>query len=363
MRVGLLIYGSLDTVSGGYLYDRKLVDFLRSHRHTVEIFSIPWRSYPAHLTDNFHPGLYQKLANAQVDFLIEDELNHPSLFLLNRRLRAAGVGYPRIGLVHHLRSSENHPKLPARVYGWVEKRYLQTLDGFIFNSQTTLEAVRRHMGWTTIPKPHVIALPAGDRFKHKGLLPSAIQARAQQPGPLRVLFLGNVIPRKGLHTLLDAIHQAPDVYLTVAGSVDTDKAYFSSIQKQVARLSLANRVRFLGAVGEDAAADQLLQNHVLAVPSSYEGFGIVYLEAMGAGLPAIGTTRGGAAEMIQHQVSGFLVESGDAAALGAFLNRLNQNRNLLAKMSMAAQTRFAEFPGWNESMAKIVDFLGSNWAK
>ena len=52
MRIGLLIYGSLDTLSGGYLYDRKLVEHLRQAGDSVEIVPLPWRSYPAHLADN-----------------------------------------------------------------------------------------------------------------------------------------------------------------------------------------------------------------------------------------------------------------------------------------------------------------------
>ena len=54
MRIGLVIYGSLDTLSGGYLYDRKLVEYLRAQGDTVEVISLPWRNYAAHLTDNFH---------------------------------------------------------------------------------------------------------------------------------------------------------------------------------------------------------------------------------------------------------------------------------------------------------------------
>ncbi len=53
MKIGFIIYGSLDTLSGGYLYDRKLVEYFRSQGDTVEIISVPWRNYAAHLTDNF----------------------------------------------------------------------------------------------------------------------------------------------------------------------------------------------------------------------------------------------------------------------------------------------------------------------
>jgi hypothetical protein len=69
MKLGLLIYGSLETLSGGYLYDRKLVEHLRTQGDTVEIISLPWRNYAAHLTDNFRFRLPPHL-----DLLIQDEL-------------------------------------------------------------------------------------------------------------------------------------------------------------------------------------------------------------------------------------------------------------------------------------------------
>ena len=64
MRVGLVIYGSLETISGGYLYDCKLVAHLRAAGDTVEIFSLPWRNYAQHLADNFSDALYEKITRA-----------------------------------------------------------------------------------------------------------------------------------------------------------------------------------------------------------------------------------------------------------------------------------------------------------
>src|SRR5215468_1601581 len=114
MRIGLIIYGSLDTLSGGYLYDRKLVDYLRSQRDEVEIISLPWRNYAVHLTDN----LFFKLPH-NLDILIQDELNHPSLILANTGKHP----YPVISLVHHLRCSEPRPKWQNTPYRMIEKKY------------------------------------------------------------------------------------------------------------------------------------------------------------------------------------------------------------------------------------------------
>ncbi len=57
MHLGLVVYGSLETVSGGYLYDRKLVQHLQSRGDEVEVISVPWRPYGRGLLDNLSPAL------------------------------------------------------------------------------------------------------------------------------------------------------------------------------------------------------------------------------------------------------------------------------------------------------------------
>ena len=109
MKIGLLIYGSLDTISGGYLYDRMLVEHLRAGGDEVEVVSLPWVGYGRALLQNFSHSLRQRLANADFDLLLQDELNHPSLFWLNWRLKRQ-VHYPLVSIVHHLRQSEQHPR-------------------------------------------------------------------------------------------------------------------------------------------------------------------------------------------------------------------------------------------------------------
>lgn len=345
MRIGLIIYGSLDTLSGGYLYDRKLVEYLRQQGDTVEIFSLPWRNYAAHLMDNFTfhlpPGL---------DLLIQDELNHPSLMGANQGQHP----YPVISLVHHLRCSEQRPAWQNAFYRAVEKRYLGAVDGFIFNSQTTKNVVNSLI---ETRKSSIVAYPPTDRFG-EGLSEREVVERAQS-GPLRILFLGNVIPRKGLHTLLEALaNLEPSAFqLDVIGSLTTDPAYARAMRQRTADNSLSSVVTFHGPLDNVPLVEKLTQAHVLAVPSSYEGFGIVYLEGMAFGLPVIGTTAGAAGEIIREGETGFLVAPDDAPTLAARLEHLATDRARLTRLSLNALQRYRQQPKWEQTAGEIRKFL------
>ncbi len=88
MQLGLIIYGTLDTISGGYLYDRQLVHYLERQGDQVTLISLPWTRYGRHLLHNFDPALQRQLWRSSFDLLLQDELNHPSLFWLNQAVAA-----------------------------------------------------------------------------------------------------------------------------------------------------------------------------------------------------------------------------------------------------------------------------------
>lgn len=351
MRIGLIVYGRLGQRSGGYLYDRQLVAELRRRDHRVEVISLPWRNYLAHLGGNFASSLPDRLRSRKFDLLLQDELNHPSLFLLNRRIKRE-LSTPIVSIVHHLRSREPHPTLLRALYRAVERRYLRSVDAFVFNSRTTRKDVRTLLG--ALP-PHVVAQPGGDRLRPR-ISSAALRARAAQPGPLRVLFLGNLIRRKAPHLLLEAVRLLPPgaVRLTFAGSGSAEPQYARALRAQAAELS---GVTFGGHLGETQLAHALRSSQVLALPSAYEGYGIAYLEGMGFGLPGIGTRAGAAGELIAHGQNGFLIQPGDARQLARTLLRLHRDRRLLLRLGKAAQRRFAQHPSWRESMGRAVKFL------
>lgn len=354
MRVGLVIYGSLEDLSGGYLYDRMLVEYLRGQGDSVEVVALPWRNYARHLGDNLSNELVGKLRGLNVDVLLQDELNHPSLFWLNRRVREE-VGYPIVGIVHHLRCSEKRTKWANWMYRGVERRYLESLDGFVFNSRTTREVVEGLVGEG---KPGVVATPGGDRLKPE-MRGDEIARRALAPGPLRVMFLANVTARKGLHTLISALRQVPtaDWRLRVVGDLRIAKSYVRRVAVEIKKWGLAENVEFLGALKDEALVRVLRGSQVMAIPSSYEGFGIAYLEGMGFGLAAIGGNSGGAKEIITHGSDGYLIEPGDVGALAGYVGQLLKNRGQLRQMSLAARRKYGQFPTWEQSARRIREYL------
>jgi len=344
MKIGLIIYGSLETVSGGYLYDRKLVEYLRSQGDTVEVISLPWRNYAAHLTDNFRFKLPQSL-----DILIQDELNHPSLIFANLGKHP----YPIISLVHHLRCSELRPTWQNILYSMVEKKYLGSVDGFIFNSETTSRVVH---GIINQRKPSIVGYPPTDQFGEP-ISEGEIIQRAKSP-ELNILFLGNVIERKGLHVLLEAVrHLDSNVKVDIVGSLNVAPTCAKQIQEFISNNALSSFVLFHGSLDQERLTETFRQAHILVVPSSYEGYGIVYLEGMGFGLPAIGTTAGAANEIITDGVDGFLIEAENVDMLASRLKDLSEKPDVLIRMSLAARQRYLRQPTWLKTAKEIREFL------
>jgi glycosyltransferase involved in cell wall biosynthesis len=345
MRVGLVLYGDLDGQSGGFRYDRRLIEELRAAGDTVEVVDLPWRSYPRGLLDNLSPSVRRRL-EGNFDVVLQDELAHPSLLRANRRLST-----PIVSVVHHLRADEGGRLAP--LYRAVERRYLDTVDAAICNSEATREAAAAN---GSLPRERtLVAPPAGDRFA-PSVTDEAIADRASSD-PLDVVFLGNIAPRKGLDTLVGGLARVDAPWrLTVVGRA-TDASYRSGVDRQVVDAGCADRVRFTGRLSDADLADVLRSGHLLAIPSRHEGFGIAYLEGMAFGLPALATTAGGAADIVTHGENGFLVDPDDTEAVATAVSSVASDRDRLARMGRAARRRFDAHPGWTETAERVRLFL------
>ncbi|GCF13185.1 hypothetical protein Harman_11200 [Haloarcula mannanilytica] len=342
----MTLYGSLDERSGGFRYDRRLVEELRAGGDAVEVVELPWRSYPCGLLDNGSRRLRDRL-DVDVDVMVQDELAHPSLVRTNRHLP-----YPIVSIVHHLRASERRRLAP--LYRAVERRYLDTVDAVVCTSTVTRDVVT---GLGVDGDATVVAPPAGDRFD-PAIGATTIHERAHED-PLRIVFVGNVTPRKGLDSLMTGLAAADtDAELTVVGRA-LDEDYVAGVRRTVAERGLTDRVRFAGELSDADLAATLQASHVLAVPSHYEGFGIVYLEGMSFGLPAIASRAGGATDIVTDGETGLLVDPDVPTSIARAIETLAGDRDRLAEMGQAARHRYERHPDWGETTARVRQLLES----
>jgi glycosyltransferase involved in cell wall biosynthesis len=247
------------------------------------------------------------------------------------------------------------PAWQNRFYRRIEFAYLKSVDGFIFNSRTTQATVEALAGFG---RPAVIAYPAADHLAPRIDKDEMIQ-RARRPGPVSLLFIGNLIRRKGLHTVLAALSRLPEKAFTleVVGGLNMDKGYTAAVRRQIANLSLEPVVHLHGALDGAALKEHYRHAQVFVLPSSYEGFGLVYLEGLGFGLPGIATTAGAAGEIISDGETGFLIPPEEPEVLADRLRQLADDRELLVRMSLAARQRYKLFPTWEKTAEKIRYFL------
>jgi len=345
LRFGLVIYGDLDTPTGGYLYDRQLVDHLRTSGHEVHVFSQKKLPYLEGIRQNFSETMLEEICTASPDILLEDELNHISLFELNNRLRRR-MRSPIVAIIHHLSSEASRETGEPVMYEHFERLFLRSVDGFLFNSHATRESVEKMIGHET---KGVVAPPGKDH------LPIVGKRSPLDPGRVRMLFVGNVLPHKGLDIVIEAMAPLEGLSLDVVGKA-LDPDYLSSIESLVRRRELTGRVVLHGYISRDSLQQMMNQADVLVVPSFMEGYGIVYAEALGYGVPVIATTAGGAGEVITDDC-GILVDPGDVEQLRKVLASLREDPIKLKEMREKAKRRYEDLPRWCESMELANEFL------
>ncbi|PID80135.1 hypothetical protein CSA17_05310 [bacterium DOLJORAL78_65_58] len=156
------------------------------------------------------------------------------------------------------------------------------------------------------------------------------------------LFVGRLVPYKGLKVLLDAVALCgPEVRLKVVGEGPLERW----LRRRVQAPDLQGRVRFLGALPDDELARQMSGATGLVLPSldASETFGLVQLEAMAAGLPVVASDLPtGVPDVGQDGLTGTLVPPGDARALARALSDLARHRGRARAMGERGRERFAE---------------------
>ncbi|HEY7373153.1 MAG TPA: glycosyltransferase family 4 protein [Polyangia bacterium] len=357
LRIAFVVYGSLDNVSGGFIYDRALVGALRAAGHQVDVVALPWRRYAAAVAAavvGAARGWRRRAAGAPYDAVVEDELVHPSLFLRGGDGRTPPARV-RLALVHNLRSAQPGEPLAA-LKRRIERRYLRGVGGVVAVCARTLGDVRALAGGDVAG---VVVHPGRDHVA-PDVDAGAAAARAREPGPLRLLHVAAVRPAKGLARLLDALSLArargADCVLDVVGSLE-DAAHVRAMRGRIADAGLAGRITLHGERTGAALLQLYRRGQLFVLPSDREAYSLACLEALGFGLPVVATSRGGLGELVTPGRDGLLLDPDDTAAWAAALARLAGDRDALATMAAAAVARYRAHATWREAAAAVAAFI------
>ncbi len=237
----------------------------------------------------------------------------------------------------------------------VENRLLDVVDHVIApNPDERAEMVWR-MGANNAS---ICVIPPGidlDRF-HPHDATTARQRLGLPDNPL-VLFIGRVDPMKGIETLLEGFQKlrarpwgdSPPKLVFIGGTVERhgNRVTLGDDLIPVARrgeeLGIREDIIFRGSEQQELLPGYYAAATVCAVPSRYESFGLVAVEAMACGLPVVASRAGGLKFTVEEEVSGLLVPVGDAEALGNALDRIIRDRDLRASLQVGARQAAIRF--------------------
>lgn len=179
---------------------------------------------------------------------------------------------------------------------------------------------------------------------------------------MRLLYAGNVIPIKGVHTAIEAMvkilehHPTAKITLSIAGT--GDPAYEKQLRSVVSDRSLSDRVLFLGRIPRDDMPRLLEEHDVLILPSICEdALPRIVQEAMLNGLVTLGSRRGGTPEMIADKETGLLFTADDSDNLAEKIQWIERDRGFAVRLALAGQRKAIDAFSFALMAERIEEFL------
>lgn len=291
-------------------------------------------------------------------------------------LAASHRGVPFVLLAHgnELTQPDRRPDaLRDRLFWTVARRKrdatLKRADRVVCNSGFT-ESVVRSLG---VPDSRTAVVPPGCDPAPAGVDPGGLPqplAGIDLAGRPLLVTIGRLVPRKGIDRTLEAIEHVieehPDLLYVVAG----DGADRGRLERMVANRDLEGTVVLAGYVTEDekhalyGAADVFVMpsrerqpGPRTGLPRSYEGFGIVYLEAAVHGIPSIAGRAGGVVDAVEDGETGLIVDPKDPHAIADAIRQLVEHPERADQMGQAARRRATERFTWEHATSRLVAVL------
>ncbi|MEO1199729.1 MAG: glycosyltransferase family 4 protein [Pseudomonadota bacterium] len=333
------IPGDLDTPTGGYSYDRRILSELGALGHEVTHLPLPG-GFPFPSEDGIANTLALLADVPADDIVICDGLAWSAL----PRKGLARIAARRIALVHHPLGLETG-LTAEQSQGMMEteRAALAEADHVVVTSPTTARTLTRQFDIAV--DRITVAEPGTDRVPR-------VPVRDRAP---HIVSIASITPRKGHDILVDALDRCRDLdwQVTIAGPSDHDPDCAAALAQQIERLGLGARITLTGAI-DAPTRDFLMQDtDVFVLASRYEGYGMVVAEALVHGLPIIVTDAGAVRDVVGTAQN--LVPVGDAVSFAKALTPLITSAEARHAAAEHSWRRAAHLPTWTDSARRISD--------
>ncbi len=342
-QAAFAIPGELTTLTGGYIYERRLLEGLRDLGHDVDHIALG-DTFPAPTEKHMTHAITELTALPSDRALILDGLVYGSI----NTAGLAQVRAPIIAMIHHPLALETGLDSQTKAH--------------LFKTERDNLALAAHV---LVPSPHTAKILIGDYDVPESKITIA------QPGTLRptmphtptqpplILSVGIQHPRKGHDILLKALAILThlDWHATIVGSpYDPDHA--QALENLRCDLALSDRVTLAGRLPQPDLDQLYAQATLFALATRYEGYGIVFDEALARGLPIVTCATGAVPETVPAD-AGLLVPPDDATALAGALDTMLTDHTKRSAAAQAAQRAGAALPTWANTARTASNVLNS----
>lgn len=335
------IPGDITQPTGGYYYERRLLEGLRLQGRDVQHLRIG-ASFP------------DPSAAEMADLITQLNALDPNRpVILDGFLSAtidtaalAALQVPTVAMVHHPLALESGLDVDRRDFLYhIERENLALVSHVLVPSPHTAAILKEQ--YNVAPNRITIARPGTDR-------PTRPSAPIAAP---MILAVGIQHPRKGHDVLLKslALLKAHDWSAVIAGA-PYDAAHAAELQRLVADLDLSDRVTLAGRVSDETLATLYSKASIFALATRYEGYGLVFDEALSAGLPIVSCDTGAVPDTVPSD-AGRLVPPDDPQAFAGALEALLCNSILRSQLTVAAKTAGRQLPTWTDTAKVAADVL------
>ncbi|GIH12868.1 glycosyltransferase family 4 protein [Rugosimonospora africana] len=265
------------------------------------------------------------------------------------------LGIPLVATIHATEAGRHQGWLPEEM-----NKTIHTVEWWLGHEASRIIACSQYMRWEIgrlldLPEDRIEVIPNGvdaPIWRAEPRAVAAARARFAAGGPL-IGFAGRLVYEKGVQHLVHALPELSDRHPGLRVVIAGDGPHKGELESEIHRLRLGGQVNFAGFVGDDLPATFAASDAVV-VPSIYEPFGMVALEAAAAGAPLAVSSTGGLAEIVQPGVTGVTFPAKNPNALAAAVTSLLADGPAARRMARQARAMVRARYGWSAIADRTV---------